>query len=163
MSNAERQKAWRKRNPYTSKRLAKERMQRRRGAVTNEPVRNEETNVRNALMVLKRAVREVPETHYETDDEAWEREHGPPPAPRVKESPVQEVVIPDVIQTAEERRIEEWLEANKNRRAAPDKHTVTLKIQVAMTSEERRAMFNVMKESVYGAQVGSGTVEVEME
>jgi hypothetical protein len=128
MTNAERQKAWRKRHPYTSKRTAKERMRRLRHPVTNEAVRNEEPIVRNTL---KRQPRPVPVTHYETDDEAWEREHAPRVPPPAQMEPAQTVVIPDVISQVDMGPTDAF----------------------AMTVEERRAAFDVLK-ATYSVTLG---------
>lgn len=98
------------------------------------PVNNEKPNVHNAVCNEKRPVREVQETHTVTFDElegdanvmavhaqAIQTRAGnrPPPPPSRPMEPKTEVVTPVVI-TLEERRVEEWLAAKKNRAPAAE-------------------------------------------
>ena len=126
MTNAERQRRWREGHKYTSRRLARERMRRLRAPEETahvRNVRNEEPNVRNVP-------REVQETSYVSMDsvegdadvmrEHWERmeKYRPPVVAPAKKVPVERVVAE--VQTAEERRIAEWLERKKVDRPTGD-------------------------------------------
>jgi hypothetical protein len=150
-THAQRQKAYRERQGWAGRRKDRDRKRALREASRTTPSVTIATSVRDA----RKPPRDIPETHYETDDEAWEREHAhqmrPPPVhPRPME-PEPEVVIPDVIPqadmgipidlgTVEERRSEfEKLKAQYNvtltkpnigGRAAPETHPQLLEIEM---------------------------------
>ena len=129
-THAERQRAYRERQGWAGRRKNRDRMRDARKGNAQGPCVTIGTSVRDAKRMV-RAPREVQETHYETDDEAYEREH-----PRVlppKMEPAQEVVVHDVIGNT-----------NMRGRAAPET-SQQLPDPIDMTPEERKAAFNVMK------------------
>lgn len=97
LTHAERQAAYRERLGWAGRRKDRDRKRVARGTSRTELSVTIDHPVRDA----KRPVREVPETHYETDDEAYEREHAPRmrplPATPGQMEPNQRVVAPNAI------------------------------------------------------------------
>lgn len=178
----ERVRAWKKDNYWRVLHQRKRRWQRTLATRVQTPTRVRFDDYKGTE---RKPVREVQETHYETDDEAYEREH-----PRVlppKMEPAQEVVASDVIRNT-----------NMRGRAAPETSQQLLKEGLTggregcpgadgakplkeggqeqgspsgfesrqiqdMTPEERRAAFNVMKRTYQNAGWREiGAIEIEM-
>ena len=126
MTNAERQRRWREGHKYTANKRAREGMARLRGTpqtVTHTPVNNEKPKVNN-VSVTPREVQETYNTGSMDDVEGdadvmrqhremleWRMGKRPPVGVPAKKVPVERVVAE--VQTAEERRIAEWLERKK--------------------------------------------------
>jgi len=122
MSNAERQKKWRKDHKGYARLREKNYKRRVRAEAKQADVRNV-PNKRPFVRNGKVPVRDVQETHYETDDEAWEREHGPRVVVPDRMEPAKKEVMEDkgkpTDQTPEEQRVALWLKSRSGGRNHP--------------------------------------------